>query len=260
MDAPGRGPAAPMILTLALALGLTPAFALGLGPAPAAAQAGEGAADGESPPLAAATAPLPPERELNVRLERLGTEAGQLVVDLVLEHLLDSATEDVLERGVPVTLLCEVEVWRERSAWFDRLDAVRAVSYKLQWDAWDEVYVLRGDGREEIFVDLGEALTALERRPAVPIAPLDLLTDGDTYYLVVNAALKPLTVEDVDELEGWLSGEIKSGRQRGLGIVGLPKALYGLLKNVTGFGDRNDTLRTARFRKRDLLTADASGP
>jgi len=217
----------------------------------------DGESDGEETVAPAATE----KRELAVRVERIASNADQLVVDLALEHLLDPATEEVLERGIPVTLVCEVEVWRERSAWFDRLEAVRSVSYKLQRDAWDEVYVLRqSGGGEEIFVDLDEARAAIERRTAVSIAPIDLFTDEDAYYLVVNAALKPLTVEDVDELEGWLSGEIKSGRQRGFGILGIPKALFGLIKNVTGLGDRNDTLRTPSFKRGEVIAAGISRP
>lgn len=202
------------------------------------------------PALAQSTAapPIPEERDLTVRVGRIAADSRQLVVDLAIEHLLDPAIEEVLERGIPVTLVIEVEVWRERSAWFDRLEAFRGVTCKLQRDAWDEVYVLReASGGEEIFVDVAEATAALARRPGVAIAPLDVLTSDDSYYLVVNAALKPLTVEDMDELEDWLTGEIKSGRQRGFGLLGLPKALFGLIKDVTGFGDRNDTLRTESF-------------
>jgi hypothetical protein len=222
---------------------------------PAWAQPGEDDPAGDEQAVAL---PAMEPRELTVWVERIAANADHLVVDLALEHLLDPATEEVLERGIPVTLVWEVEVWRERSAWFDRLEAVSSVTCKLQRDAWDEVYVLReSGGREEIFVDLVEARSAIERRAAVSIAPLNLLTEDDAYYLVVNAALKPLTVEDVDELEGWLSGEIKSGRQHGFGILGLPKALFGLLKNVTGLGDRNDTLRTPSFRRGEVTAAGA---
>jgi hypothetical protein len=198
---------------------------------------------------------------LTVRVERIAALGDSLAVDLAVEHLLDPATEAVLERGVPVTLVHEVEVWRERAAWFDRLEAARALVWKLQRDVWDEIYVVRdGDGREETYPDLGEARAALERRSAVAIAPLGLLGDRDSYYLVVNSALKPLTVEDVDELEGWLSGELKSGRQRGFGLLGLPKALFGLVLNLTGIRDRNDTLRTASFRRADVVAGTGGAP
>jgi hypothetical protein len=223
-------------------------------PAQSAADEGEDEGAGETQAVAMAAAK---ERQLTVHVERIATNGGHLVIDLVLEHLLDPTSEGVLERGIPVTLVCEVEVWRERQTWFDRLEAVRSVSYKLQRDAWDEVYVLRqSGGGTEIFVDIDEARSAIERRTAVTIAPLDLFTDKDAYYLVVNAALKPLTVEDVDELEGWLSGEIKSGREKGFQILGIPKALFGLIKDVTGLGDRNDTLRTPSFKLGEVIAAE----
>jgi hypothetical protein len=198
------------------------------------------------------------DERIAVRVERIAAEGNDLIIDLAIDHLIDPSTEGVIERGIPVTLVYEIEVWRERSAWFDRLESAHHLAYKLQLDVWDEVYKIRdSEGSERAFADLAAARAAIERQESVPIAPLASLKDDKTYYLAIEVALKPLTVEDVDELEGWLSGEVKSGRQRGIGILGLPKALFGLVMSVTGFGDRNDAIRTPSFGRDDLY-ADAS--
>jgi hypothetical protein len=208
-------------------------------------------------PEGAAPADPTAEREIAIAVDRIAAAGEDLVVDLVIENLIDSASEEILARGVPVTLILDVEIWRERAAWFDHLEASRHLAYKLQLDAWDEVYVVRdAEGRQEVFLDLAEARGALEERPGLRIAPLATIVEGASYYLVVTAALKPLTVEDVEELEGWLSGEIKSGRAREVGLLGLPKALFGVVMDVTGLGDRNDVKRTPSFRRGEVTASD----
>lgn len=197
--------------------------------------------------------------QMAVRVDRVAAQGSDLVVDLAIDRLIDSSTESALERGIPVTLVYEIEVWRDRPAWFDRLESARFLSYKLQFDAWDEVYVVRNsDGQDVIFPDLAGARSAIERLASLPIAPLELLANDRTYYLVVEVALKPLTVDDVNELEGWLSGEFKSGRKKGIGILGLPRGLFDLVMSVTGFGDRNDSLRTPEFRREDVIAERAN--
>lgn len=218
------------------------------------------AAHGQTPaggPGADAHADSSAPRAIDVDVKRIAVGGADLVIDLEIANLIDPATEETLARGVPVTLILDIEIWRERSAWFDRLEASRHLAYKLQLDAWDEVYVVRdAEGRQEIFLDLDEARGALEDRPALPIAPLTTIEPESSYYIVVAAALKPLTVEDVEELEGWLSGEIKSGRARDVGLLGLPKALFGVVMDMTGLGDRNDVKRTPSFRRGDVVDAE----
>lgn len=201
------------------------------------------------------------EHAIAVEVARIAAAGEDLVIDLAIENLIDPATEEILARGVPVTLILDVEIWRERSAWFDHLEATRHLAYKLQLDAWDEVYVVRdAEGHQEVFLDLAEARGALEERPALRIAPLSTIEEDASYYLVVTAALKPLTVEDVEELEGWLSGEIKSGRAREVGLLGLPRALFGVVMDMTGLGDRNDVKRTPSFRRGDVAGAESRAP
>ena len=53
-----------------------------------------------------------------------------------------------------------------------------------------------------------------------------LLADP-SYYVVVSATLKPLSVEDAAEVEGWLSGEVEGGREAPFGLLtGLPHSLF----------------------------------
>jgi hypothetical protein len=57
---------------------------------------------------------------------------------------------------------------------------------------------------------------------------------------VVTASLRPLDVEDAEEVEGWLSGEVRDRDESGLRVLtGLPRSLFEAARNFAGFGDRH---------------------
>jgi hypothetical protein len=82
----------------------------------------------------------------------------------------------------------------------------------------------------------------------VRVLPLQRLAAADRYYVIVTAAVKPLTVEDLEAVEKWLSGEAKRSGKPGPGsIAKLPNYLVNVLANLSGFGDE-----VARWRSGDF--------
>ena len=72
--------------------------------------------------------------------------------------------------------------------------------------------------------------------------------------------MKPLTVEDIDEVERWLSGEAKRAGKPGPGsIARLPGYLVNLLANLSGLGDETATVRTSTFSRADLERLGVAG-
>jgi hypothetical protein len=191
-------------------------------------------------------------RALTLRIDHIATTDTALVVDLVAEHVIDPETARGLAEGVPATLIYEIEIWRDRPGWFDHFAGGRLLVFKVQRDAWDEVYVVRdSQGLTLGLPNLDAVRELLEHQVGVAVAPVVDLSLDHAYYLVIKVALKPLTAEDVDELEGWLAGEVEPS-EHSFGLLTLPKNFFGLVMDVTGFGDRNGTVRSANFRRSDL--------
>jgi hypothetical protein len=194
----------------------------------------------------------PATAALTLRIEQIAATDTALVVDLVTEHLFDPETARGLAEGVPATLIYEIQVWRHRAGWFDQYTDGRLLVFKLQRDAWDEVYVVRdSDGGVISLPDLDQVRAILERQVGIAVAPILALSLDHPYYLVIKVALKPLTAEDVDELEGWLAGEIAPEEHK-FGLLTLPKNFFGLVMDLTGVGDRNGIARSETFRRSDL--------
>jgi hypothetical protein len=178
-----------------------------------------------------------------VALSRPRVRGSYVIVDANLSDLFDDRIRKSLERGMPATLELHTELWRHRGAWFDRHEQSFVASVRVRYDVWDDIYrVDRPNAPVERF-DRLDALEAYLSRPwGVPIARSERLQSRGRYYAVVTGTLRPVTAEDVNEVEGWIAGP------GGLGVVTeLPRALFDAVRNFAGFGDRRTQAMTGTF-------------
>ncbi len=184
---------------------------------------------------------------LALRLEQVEAGSGWAWVDFSLEHALEGKTWDDLRHGRPLTFLYTVELWRERAHWFDSLVSSRVVEIRLRYDPWQEIYAVAGLGP-----DIRQVLTPEEAQAVVSshlhlkAGELSRLGTEGRYYLVIRADIKTLTLHDLNEVEGWLRGEVKSDSEKEAGLS-IPRSLLRMFLGVSGLGDRTALLRSEPF-------------
>ena len=89
----------------------------------------------------------------------------------------------------------------------------------------------------------------------LPLAERARLSDRGRYYVVVSVTLKPLSVEDVEEGEGWLSGEVVEKRRSGLGVLtAIPRSVFDAVRNFAGLGDQRARAITDDFELYELTS------
>lgn len=176
-------------------------------------------------------------------------ETAQLWVQLQLEDPIEQRVGQSLARGMPATLELHAELWRKRTGWFDRLEQSFDASIRLRYDVWDKTYRLeRAGARPFVTHSLDSLELALSRPIALSIGSLERLPQRARCYCVVSAALKPLNVADAEEVEGWISGEARSQRRAGVGILTkLPSSVFDAIRNFAGFGDLRTRAITPEF-------------
>jgi hypothetical protein len=187
----------------------------------------------------ALAAPVP-ALALDVALSPARVRDGYVWLDLRIADLFDSRVEQSLARGMPATLEIEGELWRRRSGWFDRLEHSVRAALRVRYDVWSEDYLVERPGAPlERYGTLDSLQLALARPIALPMARVGDLRAGPRYYTAVTVTLRPLRIEDVQEVEGWLSGEVENKRRAGLGfITAIPGAVFDAVRNFSGFGDK----------------------
>jgi hypothetical protein len=197
----------------------------------------------------------PAARALEITAQPPRERSGYLWVDVRLGDLFEPRVEGSLARGMPATLALHAELWRRRGGWFDDLENVFDAELRLRYDFRSAAYRLERTGARPLVVPVLDSVrTVLQRPLALPVGRLGPLLAERRYYVVVTVTLKPLSVEDAAEVEGWLSGEVEGGRREPLGMLtGLPRSLFDTARNFAGFGDERARAITEDFGLEDLF-------
>jgi hypothetical protein len=209
--------------------------------------------------LAAGVATPGAARALEVSIEPPRERQGLLIVDAQPRDLFAPRIAESLARGMPATLQLHAELWRMRRGWFDKLESSADASVRIRYEVWSDTYFIERLGAEPIVVSSVDSVAAVLQRPWVmAVGRVGQLAPNARYYVSLSANLRPLTVEDLEEVEGWLSGEVGSSRRReGFGVVTeIPRTLFDAVRNVAGFGDQHARVQSAKFTLRDLFARD----
>jgi hypothetical protein len=195
-----------------------------------------------------------PARAFDLAVQPPRERDGWVWVDARLGGLFAPRVASSLARGMPATLRLHAELWRQRAGWFDRLESAFDAELRLRYDFRADAYRLERDGaRPLVLAGLDSVRTALSRPLPLPVGRAALLADGSRYYVVVSATLKPLSVEDARQVEGWLSGEVEGSQDEPWGgLAGLPLSLFDAARNFAGFGDEHARVTTEPFGSRDV--------
>jgi hypothetical protein len=188
---------------------------------------------------------------VGVRVTRL---ENHVAVALGHVQLLSPRVRESMERGMPATVRLTVDLWRDRPGWFDQHVRSEHAETRVGRNAWSDEYQMRRQaGPVLTLIDLDEVERELDRPTRVRLLPVSELSAGERYYAIVRVEVKPLSVEDIEEVERWLSGEAKRIGKPGPGsIAQLPYYVIRLLANLSGLGDETATFRTGSFTRADL--------
>ena len=184
-------------------------------------------------------------------VEILGVEirSDSLWMTFEIEREFFDKLADTLDRGFSATLKYTIEIWQPRRTWFDRLAESIVVPYKLRYDSWSGEYVALGpDGELDAQISPKNLSVCHTGANRVPVIGVDRLKPDRSYYLHLSVELQPLTVEEIRELEGWLRGTWSGSDGRTSRTRGISQGLFGLVKNLTGFGDEVVSTRSENFR------------
>ena len=186
---------------------------------------------------------------------RPARDAGnQLWVEIRLEDPIEPRVAASLGRGMPATLNLHAELWRRRDGWFDRMEREGDATFRMHYDVWSDTWRLSRPGSPVIRLGSLDSLEiTLARTLAFNVTSLSRASQDASHYVVVTASLRPLNIEDVEEVELWLSGEVKEKKARPLGLLTrLPISLFDAARNLAGFGDEHSRMISADFTPRLL--------
>ncbi len=160
-------------------------------------------------------------------------------------EVLPEFVRERLDVGIPATVGIQVDLMRTRSGWFDRRVARVVQRFRVSRDAWSGNYLIEGPHGVFDADSLGTITSFLDENPIrIPLSRAQC-TNNSKHWIEVTAVTVPLSVEDLQEVENWVDGEV-SGEESG-SILDIPKALFHLVRDLTGLGDRKLVGRSDGF-------------
>jgi hypothetical protein len=197
---------------------------------------------------------------LDIEVLATREQGGHLWTDVRLAKPFAPRVAESLSRGMPATLRLQTDLWRRRRGWFDRLESSFEAEMRIRYDVWSRTYLLERRGAPAMSVSTIDSVeVALSRPIALRVGRMDALDERGRYYVVVTATLKPLSIEDVEEIEGWLSGEVRTSAGKGFGVITeLPRSLFDAVRNFVGFGDQTARAISTDFELRGFEPAPES--
>jgi hypothetical protein len=81
------------------------------------------------------------------------------------------------------------------------------LTLQLAFDLWEEVFAVRGGGNERRFADLAALRSFLGELDTVPVAPLDLLREGERYRVRVGLRLHPIAPSQRQRVADAIAGQ-----------------------------------------------------
>ncbi len=102
----------------------------------------------------------------------------------------DDALE-ALRSGVPLIVLVNIEIQKDRNWWWDKTIAELEQGYLLLYHALSEKYIIHNlnSGAQQNFTSLNTALYSLGNIRDFPLIDKNLLEEGDNYYVRLRTYL-----------------------------------------------------------------------
>jgi len=98
---------------------------------------------------------------------------------------------EALRSGVPLIILLNIEVLKDRDWWWDKTIAELEQGYLLLYHALSEKYIIHNlnSGAQKNYVSLNAALHSLSNIREFPLIDKNLLEQGDNYYARIRTYL-----------------------------------------------------------------------
>lgn len=135
-------------------------------------------------------------------IEKIEEESGFLTVTFDAEGLFSPRIVETLARGLPATLTYEIQLWKERRLWMDKLTLVNTLVYRIRYNPWEEGYRIQTRrGTSPAVLDIGHVENSLCVHAKTIVGSLSAIDSTATYYVVLRAVMRPVSPEDLTRLK-----------------------------------------------------------
>jgi hypothetical protein len=187
-----------------------------------------------------------------VMIDSIKTDSDFLVVDFKVDGLLDEKIAEGLRKGRTSTFEYKIQLWSKNSAVLTSLLVEKIIRMKVNYDFWENKYLILTPNEKRLTKSIETAKKMCTEVKNYKIILTEKLNPELKYFLVIEIILRPLSVENYEEIKNWLSGEVKDINLKEIGDPeqqesGVKNRLLRVFMAITGFGDRIITNKSKLF-------------
>lgn len=197
-------------------------------------------------------------QEPRIVLDTLRVQAGQMTVDFHMDSLLTAPIWSGMERGMTSAARFRVQLWRKRGLFLNSLVAERDYDIKTTFDPWEQQFIVKTWEERRLTKSRAYVREQWERHRNALRVDSTQLHPKHRYYVVIEVRFEPVSRESLQEVRGWLAGEMKGRGRRDSTAATEPRKARGLqdrmlnfVVDITGLGEQVLSLKTRMFRWRE---------
>ncbi|MDX1434798.1 MAG: DUF4390 domain-containing protein [Gammaproteobacteria bacterium] len=142
------------------------------------------------------SAPESTEAGFDIRNARTELVDGVYLLDADIRFVFSDETLEAIENGIPVTIVLDMEVLRQRglvwdNLWWDKEIAHIEAMFRIETRPLSKTYLVRNlnSGETQVFGSFDDLVVGLGRVRDFPLLDEHLLSGGGNYYLRLRALL-----------------------------------------------------------------------
>jgi len=179
--------------------------------------------------------------------------SNSLVVDFRAEGIIDDKISEGLRKGRTSTLEYRVQLWGKKSGLLNQLIEEKFIRIKINYDFWENKYVIYTPEEKRMTRSIETVREKCTEFGNYVMASLGKLERDLSYSVSVEMILKPLSVENYQEIKNWLSGEVKDINLNKISDPekqekGFKNRILKMFMAITGFGERVLSNKTKYFK------------
>lgn len=161
-----------------------------------------------------------------------------------------------LRKGMTAAMEYQIQLWEQRGGWADRLVCEKYTRIKLAYDPWLKQFQLLSGADDPRQMNEDSLKASCSQLRDIRLHPEGGTRADSRYYIAARVVIHPMSVENVDEIRRWLSGEARELDPRSMSMKNSPgrKASHWAMRfflNITGFGDRVLSGKSEYFRRKE---------
>ncbi len=178
-----------------------------------------------------------------VVIDSVKVNSGMLLLDFHVDEIIDEKVAEGLQKGLTSTLEYQVELWEKRGGVINHLVTQQDIRMKVFFDNWEHKYIILSAEEKRLTSSLETVKEKCSQIQNFEVFSINKLKENKKYFFNIKVILRPLSMENYQEIKHWLSGKAKNFKLDDLGDTDKQekKLKGGLLKMflaLTGFGDR----------------------